>query len=674
MAKMRMSVLLIGATILVLITVVSTYLVLLLTNVIPSDPIKVEILISDVEKVYDGTPLVASNYTFGEGSKLLKGHNLELEYIGSLTDAGSIQSNAVAHVYDGDHTDKTSDYTFKIVKGNITVTKKHVSLAVKNESIDYGDGTNLSSKANYEITNGGLCSGHKLVPTYTFNENPDSTLSTTMQAEIFDANGANVTKNYEIEYRSGLLDINKTKLTFKTESKTKTYDGEAFSDADFETTLAYGTLPEGYSYDVLYNYTGKGNVGTTQLVISKVAIYDNHGDEVTDKFEISVQNTGILTINPIEIDIAVSNKEYEYDGLEHTWTEFEVQSDANILVDQSDTTRFTYNKNDYSVSVKSSTKAINAGSIINILNFRITDAFGEDVTSNYRINQSSAILTVVKRPLIIYADSKTFEYDERKTYTINSNEPKEQQGKVNGHTITIEYSDKTIIKDAGTVPAEIYSYTILDESGVDVTQNYNVTKVNGTLTVTKKKITITGTYVDDTIDYISTYYTNGGYDVQDKDATNDSDGDFVFALDDLDFKVTVSKYNFSNIYHAGTYDIIPTEYKLSKGNTELTQKDLANYDITITPIKVEIKRIPVFIKVESMTVVQNSIVIPDFTVTTFEDLADFEYDFYVEVDDFDTTKLGSINVGIILETNNPNASLDDYILTVTPGIITVVTP
>ena len=44
------------------------------------------------------------------------------------------------------------------------------------------------------------------------------------------------------------------------------------------------------------------------------------------------------------------------------------------------------------------------------------------------------------------------------------------------------------------------------------------------------------------------------------------------------------------------------------------------------------------------------------------------------VDDFDYTTVGTYNVGITLEQANTEASLDDYILTVTPGIITVYDP
>ena len=672
MAKMKMSVLLVGAALLVLITIVSTYLVLLLTNVIPSDPIKVEILINDVEKVYDGTPLKADSYTFGEGSKLLKGHTLELEYIGSLTDAGSIKSSATAHVYDGDHTDKTNDYSFKIVNGNITVNKKHIAISVKNEELDYGDGTNLDDKVKYEITNGGLCSGHKIVPDYTFVEGTTS-VATTMTAEIFDANGVNVTKNYEVEYRSANLPINKTKLTFKTESKEKTYDGDAFSDRDFATSLVYGTLPEGYTYDVLYNYTGKGNVGSTELVISTIVIYDNMGDDVTSRFDITTQNTGILTINPIEVDVAVSNKEFTYDGQEHSWSDFEVRGDAKITVDQSDTTRFTYNNYSYGVTAVSSTKAVDAGSIINIVNFRIVDSYGEDVTNNFRINQTSAILTINKKPLIIYADSKTWDYEEDTPRTITEKTPAKSQGLITGHKITVEYSSASQLRNAGTVKNEIYSYEVLD-GDKDVTSNYNVTTVDGTLTINKKKVTFNPVYTDDGVTSISAYYTTYGYDITSMLTTDSNPGDFKFVSDDIDIIISDITLNYDSLLHAGNYEILPAEYKIKSGNTVLTAEALKNYDITFNPVKFQIKRTPVFIVVDSTSVEINNSPYIDFICTIFNDIGDFEQDFDIVVDDFDYTTVGTYNVGITLEQANIEASLDDYILTVTPGIITVYDP
>ena len=677
MAKMKTSVFFIGALILILVTIVSTYLVLLLTNVIPKDPIRIEITIVDKEKTYDGTPLQADEYTINSG-KLLNGHTLDLEYIGSITNSGTIKSNAVCHVYDADHTDHTSEYVFTIHQGNLTVLKKQITLGIKRSNIDYTNDSDFNNKCEYEITAGGLCSGHIVKPTYKI-ENEDfeaNEIEASLTAEIFDINGVNVTSNYSIEYNRGVVGVNKTRLVFKTLSKTKVYDGEAFDDDDFGYELEYGALPNGYKTEIEYDYAAKGNVGSTNLGISTVRILNELGDDVTNRFDITTVPDGILTINPVELDIAVvnPNKTYEYDGEAHSYNEFEVKTTGSIKADKNDNSKFTYNGYDFTVVSTNSTEAINAGSYVNILDFIITDKYNEDVTDNFRINLDSAIITITKRNAILYGKNVTVAYDGHTHKLTESDGVEKEYGLINTtdikHTPVVEYSKASQIQDAGSVQTEIFKWTIYDDNDNDVTANYNITTVNGLYTVTKEKVNIVckavGAAADaDPIEVINSFY---GENIFDFDYLNSL---IEFKSDDNSYSLTVSKYNYSTIKHAGKYNLIPVEYVVKANEKTI---DTKNYDISISGIEINIKRTSVFITVESKQVDKDSNERLRYEVIMQDDIGDFEDDFSISVSDYSTDEVGTFNVGVIFEKYDDESSIEDYNVYITPGILTVVEP
>ena len=396
MAKMKMSMVLVGAIILVIISVVSTYLVLLLTHVVPNDPIKVEITILDEEKSYDGTPLTASNYEITDG-ELIKGHRLELIYLGSITDVGIVKSSAEARVYDEDHTDHTKEYEFKIVEGNLVVKKKEVTLIVTN-----GGNSNENYGASYDIAKGNICAGHKVVPSYTFEgiTGEKSKLLASMTAEVFDANGVDVSKNYLLSYQSSVLELVKTPLIFRTLSRTKVFDGTAFRFDELECTLASGVLPDGYTYDASYDYNEKGDAGTKTLELKDIKIYDNYNEDVSYMYDIKFQNLGVLTITPYTLNIEVEPYTAVYDGTEHTNANFKIIGDSKVKVESSGTS-FEYLDTTYEVTVdaESMPKLVKVGSIVNNLQYNINNKNGANASANFNINQTSSIITVTKKVL-----------------------------------------------------------------------------------------------------------------------------------------------------------------------------------------------------------------------------------------------------------------------------------
>ncbi len=126
-----------------------------------------------------------------------------------------------------------------------------------------------------------------------------------------------------------------------------------------------------------------------------------------------------------------------------------------------------------------------AGSSANVFEVVILDTNGADVSSDYEIALNPGTLTVAKRPLELSADSASKVYDgtalTNESYTLTSGEL------VAGHYLDVTYVGE-IIK-AGEASNQV-SALVKDVEDNDVTCNYELTYIEGTLTVTQKPITL----------------------------------------------------------------------------------------------------------------------------------------------------------------------------------------
>ncbi len=124
---------------------------------------------------------------------------------------------------------------------------------------------------------------------------------------------------------------------------------------------------------------------------------------------------------------------------------------------------------------------INVGvSELDLSELRIIDSNGIDVTEQYYINPNFGKLTIKKRPITVCSQSVTREYDGT---ALMSDEWWISSGSlVAGHKMEMSMlSQRTMV---GTTRNIFTVKKILDENGVDVTAQYDIIEVYGTLTVT----------------------------------------------------------------------------------------------------------------------------------------------------------------------------------------------
>lgn len=468
--------------------------------------------------IYDGvsyTVAAGDSLTLPTGDKVTVTITAVVKNV-SDTAAGN---NAIVKL-DLQHADQ---YKIKEEKdGTLTITARKLTLTSGSDEKEY-DGTPLTSKV-VDVTGDGFVKGEgaqfDVTGSQTEAGESDNTFTYTL-------NRNTLAENYEITPVLGSLTVTRRgagekKVKIIANSYTVEYDGR-FHGANGYTTEY---LAPGHKVKKLILAGGRTDAGEYpgEFVPYDAAIVDANGNDVTHNYEITYV-AGDLTITKRGLDpknpviVRADNSEVEYDGQPHGY----VGHTASNLAEG------------HSVqSVESSFTATEAGyyeAMIDVSDAVIVDAKGNDVTRNYAITYIFGDLRITKRgagerKVLIIARDNTVEYD---------GQPHGQNGidtdyLAPGHRVADVTIDGEKI-NAGRYAALLYPYdaVIVDAEGNDVTHNYKLTYVKGTLEITpyagEVVVTITGNH--DRVHYDGEEHTVSGYTV-DIDTALYTEADFRF--------------------------------------------------------------------------------------------------------------------------------------------------
>lgn len=468
--------------------------------------------------IYDGvsyTVAAGDSLTLPTGDKVTVTITAVVKNV-SDTAAGN---NAIVKL-DLQHADQ---YKIKEEKdGTLTITARKLTLTSGSDEKEY-DGTPLTSKV-VDVTGDGFVKGEgaqfDVTGSQTEAGESDNTFTYTL-------NRNTLAENYEITPVLGSLTVTRRgagekKVKIIANSYTVEYDGR-FHGANGYTTEY---LAPGHKVKKLILAGGRTDAGEYpgEFVPYDAAIVDANGNDVTHNYEITYV-AGDLTITKRGLDpknpviVRADNSEVEYDGQPHGY----VGHTASNLAEG------------HSVqSVESSFTATEAGyyeTMIDVSDAVIVDAKGNDVTRNYAITYIFGNLRITKRgagerKVLIIARDNTVEYD---------GQPHGQNGidtdyLAPGHRVADVTIDGEKI-NAGRYAALLYPYdaVIVDAEGNDVTHNYKLTYVKGTLEITpyagEVVVTITGNH--DRVHYDGVEHTVSGYTV-DIDTALYTEADFRF--------------------------------------------------------------------------------------------------------------------------------------------------
>ncbi len=257
-------------------------------------------------------------------------------------------------------------------------------------------------------------------------------------------------------------------ITVGTGSGEWVYDGAPHSVKTLKILSLVGLL-EGH--EIVAEFPEIVEVGTAENRPTTLAILDENGVDVTRNYQLGYEY-GELKVEKQPLEIVMATGSAVYDGNAHSP---EAPSVFGLI-------------SGHRLEAETFT-AVEAGSYPNALKtFRIVDGKGEDKTSDYEITSSEGTFTVEKRTLNVRTATKDFLYDAEAhsdaTFTLD--------GAAEGHTATGSATGHPEISDVGSIPNSVtVTVQVTDETGGDVTQNYNIVNVFGTLRVTPRTIIVT---------------------------------------------------------------------------------------------------------------------------------------------------------------------------------------
>ena len=439
-------------------------------------PRPITVTAGSLKEEYDGKAHACGKFevTSALGFALVSGHKVNAATQGSQTEIGKAANRIVAgsiSVTDANGKAVTGNYEINIADGEIEITARAITVKADDAKKIY-DGTALTC-VTYTDKDGKLLAGHTLSATTQGSQTNAGKSANAIVAgsvKITAAGGADVTANYSVTVEQGTLEVAPRPIKITMGSATKVYDGTPLTCNDF-------TITADYSPALVLSHEAKGiavaeltEVGTIKNSVI-VQIFDGETD-VTANYKKEYTDGGTLTVTHRPITVRTQGGEWVYDGGDHYNKQIIISGDG-IADGQS------YSLNYYTIIV-------DAGELENQVGISIYDGEGNETTKNYSITYAEplGVLKVTKRPLTIRADSVEKVYDGTPLQNIGAL----VDNLIYGHVLDFRSGGSQT--DVGTSKSYIAWYRISDASGYDVTDNYEVTLKEGTLSVTARAVTI----------------------------------------------------------------------------------------------------------------------------------------------------------------------------------------
>lgn len=461
------------------------------------------------------------------------------------------------------------NYNVLYETAEMTITKRPVTITAKGNTKVY-DGTPLTYPKGYEVNatepNKGLREGDRIDPDF----NAGGTITDAGTAEhtivaprILDANGEDVTGNYDITTFNGTLEVTQRPVKLIADSAEKEYDGtpltkDSYTSAgnnDGESGLLAG---DRFTEVVISGSQLRAN--TSKNTPKSWKIENSANKDVTNNYAV-IPLDGELEVTKKPLTIKADDAAKEYDGTP-------LMADSYTTGDTSlaDGDSFKY------VTINSS--LTKEGKIDNVVGarriVRTIDGVETDVTDSYDITPVNGKLTITKKPLTIKADDAAKVYDGT-PLTANSYNTGNTSLAVGDRMDSIKITgSQTTAGSSENVPS---NWKIVNGNGEDVTYCYDVTPVNGTLVVTLNKALVI-TASSGKKEYDGTALTNGEYTVTGL-ANGDSIADITVTGSQTVYGTSDNVVSGVVIINAEGEDVTESyEIKPVNGKLEVTKKAL----------------------------------------------------------------------------------------------------
>ena len=433
-------------------------------------PVTDEVIVTVTERggdyLYDGGEKVVTGYDAVSSNPLYTANDYSFSGDATVksTNAGSYDMELAPEDFKNTSANFTN-VTFIIVDGKLNIAQRKVLMTSADDEKVY-DGTPLTN-STVTVTGDGFAEGEGAAYTVTGSQLDEGSSNNSFTYEL---NEGTLAANYIIETKEGELTVKPilTEITITANSGEKMYDGSALINGGY--TFTSGILVDG---DVLTAVVegSQLNAGSSANVVKSYRVMRGETD-VTANYRFAESVDGKLTVTARKVVMTSADDEKVYDGTPLTNDEITVTGDG-FIEGEGVTYDVTGSQLDVGSSDNSFTYELNEGTL----------------AENYIIETEEGKLTVTspEQHIVITANSaeKTYDgtplTDDGFTYT----------DFVLAEGDVLEAVVEGSQTDAGSSVNVIKSYRVM-RGETDVTANYIFDdSVDGTLTVTKRKVTLT---------------------------------------------------------------------------------------------------------------------------------------------------------------------------------------
>ena len=538
------------------------------------NPKEIDVTVSNNQITYGDFPNISADLAFED--KIVCDKVIYTDRLATKTNV--VPSKDGFKILNADGKNVTKLYDINFVTTQIEILPRDITITVPDKEIVY-NGLPLTYN-QYEITEGTLAPKDVIQATFDkvlVDVTGDEGIKNTPNIAIFTYDGLNVGTHYNITMDIGILKIIPRPIIVKTASDEKVYDDKALINNSYQVLECpaeinandYGLID---SHKIIYGdkVISITDVGRIDNWLD-LSIVDATGADKTENYALEY-DLGELIVTPRPITVSSQSGTWMYDGKMHT-ADVEIKGFCPGHVAKYSWPEIT-----------------DAGTVENTVTISsILSEDGRNVLSNYEIIVGeTGTLTVNKRPITIKhqnvaTGSVTYDGVER---TFAAYEITSELGLAENDTLNIIYPT---FSQAGTyenenkiISANVFSHRENGSKSFEISENYEVTEVFGTIVIDKCKITI-----------------------EPRSNSKEYDG---FGLSTVGYRlasgVFPSRHTINVVYKETAADVgeYLAEIDVEKTTILYNEKDVkSNFEITVNSVKLTIRPRRITIQAGSAT-------------------------------------------------------------------------
>ena len=620
------------------------------------NPADLYLTVGDVSTTY-GTAFDTDKYTYtidtakgglvnGDTQDAVLGEKfLNYTNTGDATDPvkianGALTQNAGTYALQGAASKELSDYTVHITNGKSTVEKAKLTLTVGDVNTVYG---NDFDKSQYTYTISGNANGdtdetlknNQISVTYTnTGEKTDANNDKVKTQDVGDWKlignftvAGDTANNYDVTYVDGTSTVTPAEIHLKLNDVSTTY-GTAFDTSKYGYDASKLEMANGDSTDVVTKAIGNGDItytntgdaadpdnenvktqnagtgykltGTTEKTLQNYKVFIDGADSTVDKADLTLTLKDVSTTYGQGFDSSTYGYKKDAADLQGLTNGDAAAAITDVLQDSD----FTYvNGGAKSDPNNENVKTQNAGS------YQITGSTAKTL-DNYNIkvvNPGTSTVKKAKLTLTVGDVSTVYGtgFDKTKyTYTISGNANGDTDETLKNNQISVTYTntgEKTDANNDKVKTQDVGDWKLIGNFTVagDTANNYDVTYVDGTSTVTPAEIHLK---LNDVSTTYGTAFDTGkyGYDASKLEMANGDSTDVVtkaIGNGDITYNNTGDATDPDKIAKGAKTQDAGTGYQL----TGTTEKTLQNYTVKIDGADASIDKATLKLKVGDYT-------------------------------------------------------------------------